>query len=195
MLASHDLPLASGWYSEELADRSAAEEIEAVAHHAGPLHAMDCRVMVYATGDALAQSLEQMKKPTRAALLDTVFNMHKWDNPLLLGGIKLNAKAGADISPIEALQPTSSTARNMFRLASSWISKARRKNSQADQHGSIGGSRPGPPMGRACTSLLRPCNRWIIVRWDHTRSHSDELPPALKPAAETNGVHNVFDLA
>ena len=58
----------------------------------------------YATGDALVTALEQMKKPTRAALLDTVFNMQKWGNPLLLDGIKLNTKAGSDIFPIEALQ-------------------------------------------------------------------------------------------
>ena len=58
----------------------------------------------YATGDALVKALEEMKKPTRAALLETVFNIQKWDNPLLLDGIKLNTKAGADIFPIEALQ-------------------------------------------------------------------------------------------
>ncbi|TGT53470.1 amino acid-binding protein [Mesorhizobium sp. M00.F.Ca.ET.170.01.1.1] len=58
----------------------------------------------YATGDALVKVLEQMKKPTRAALLDTVFNMQTWDNPLLQDGIKLITKAGSDIFPIEALQ-------------------------------------------------------------------------------------------
>lgn len=58
----------------------------------------------YATGDALVKALEQMKKPTRAALLDTVFTMETWDNPLLLDGIKLNTKAASDIFPIEALQ-------------------------------------------------------------------------------------------
>ncbi|AZO59080.1 MAG: amino acid-binding protein [Mesorhizobium sp.] len=58
----------------------------------------------YATGDALVKALEHMKKPTRAELLDTVFNMQKWDDPLLLDGIKLNTKAGSDIFPIEALQ-------------------------------------------------------------------------------------------
>jgi len=58
----------------------------------------------YATGDALVEALGQMKEPTRAALLETVFNIQKWDNPLLLDGIKLNTKAGSDIFPIEALQ-------------------------------------------------------------------------------------------
>ncbi|WP_192385433.1 ABC transporter substrate-binding protein [Mesorhizobium silamurunense] len=58
----------------------------------------------YATGDALVKALEEMKKPTRAALLEAVFNIQKWDNPLLLDGIKLNTKAGSDVFPIEALQ-------------------------------------------------------------------------------------------
>jgi len=37
-------------------------------------------------------------------ILQTVFNIQKWDNPLLLDGIKLNTKAGSDIFPIDALQ-------------------------------------------------------------------------------------------
>ncbi|WP_192248659.1 hypothetical protein [Mesorhizobium silamurunense] len=67
-------------------------------------------------------------KPTRAALLEAVFNIQKWDNPLLLDGIKLNTKAGSDVFPSKPCSSTSSTARNMFRLGSFWISKARLKS-------------------------------------------------------------------
>jgi inosose dehydratase len=47
LLASHGLALASGWHSGKLAERGVGEEMEAVASHAGLLHAMDCKVMVY----------------------------------------------------------------------------------------------------------------------------------------------------
>lgn len=47
LLASHGLDLASGWHSGELAERSVDAEMQAVAHHAELLRAMDCKVMVY----------------------------------------------------------------------------------------------------------------------------------------------------
>ncbi|NKK73237.1 myo-inosose-2 dehydratase [Rhizobium leguminosarum bv. viciae] len=47
LLDSHRLALASGWHSGELAERSADDEMKAVAGHAALLRAMDCKVMVY----------------------------------------------------------------------------------------------------------------------------------------------------
>ena len=50
ILARHGLALVSGWYSAQLARRSAAEEIEAVSNHLNLLAAMGCSVMVFAEG-------------------------------------------------------------------------------------------------------------------------------------------------
>jgi inosose dehydratase len=50
ILDRHDLALVSGWYSAQLARRSAAEEIDAVSAHLDLLAAMGCRVMVFAEG-------------------------------------------------------------------------------------------------------------------------------------------------
>ena len=50
ILIRHGLALVSGWYSAQLARRSAAEEIEAVSSHLDLLAAMGCRVMVFAEG-------------------------------------------------------------------------------------------------------------------------------------------------
>ena len=47
LLATHGLDLISGWYSGELAERSVAEEIEAVRKHATLLRDMQCQVIVY----------------------------------------------------------------------------------------------------------------------------------------------------
>jgi ABC-type branched-subunit amino acid transport system substrate-binding protein len=58
----------------------------------------------YGIGDALVQALEKLKQPTREELMKVVHNMDGWENPLLLGGIKMTTKAGSDIFPVEALQ-------------------------------------------------------------------------------------------
>jgi inosose dehydratase len=50
ILIRHGLALVSGWYSAQLARRSAADEIEAVSNHLDLLAAMGCRVMVFAEG-------------------------------------------------------------------------------------------------------------------------------------------------
>jgi inosose dehydratase len=47
VLAKHDLALVSGWYSGQLARRSAAEEIDAVGTHLDLLANCDAKVMVY----------------------------------------------------------------------------------------------------------------------------------------------------
>ncbi|SCW90622.1 ABC-type branched-chain amino acid transport system, substrate-binding protein [Rhizobium mongolense subsp. loessense] len=58
----------------------------------------------YAIGDALIQSLEKLKDPTREELMKVVHNMNGWKNPLLQEGITMTTKEGSDIYPIEALQ-------------------------------------------------------------------------------------------
>ena len=50
LLAAHRLALVSGWYSGQLARRSVADEIAAVAQHLDLLAAMGCKVMVFAEG-------------------------------------------------------------------------------------------------------------------------------------------------
>ncbi|WP_184390716.1 ABC transporter substrate-binding protein, partial [Rhizobium sp. BK591] len=58
----------------------------------------------YAIGDALIQSLEKLKDPTREELMKVVHNMNGWKNPLLQEGIAMTTKEGSDIYPVEALQ-------------------------------------------------------------------------------------------
>ncbi|WFU11625.1 ABC transporter substrate-binding protein (plasmid) [Rhizobium sp. CB3090] len=58
----------------------------------------------YAIGDALIQSLEKLKEPTREELMKVVHNMQGWKNPLLQQGITMTTKEGSDIYPVEALQ-------------------------------------------------------------------------------------------
>ncbi|APO70803.1 periplasmic binding fold domain-containing protein (plasmid) [Rhizobium gallicum] len=58
----------------------------------------------YAIGDALIQSLEKLKEPTREELMNVVQNMDGWQNPLLFDGIKISTKEKSDLYPIEALQ-------------------------------------------------------------------------------------------
>lgn len=58
----------------------------------------------YAIGDALIQSLEKLKQPTREELMKVVHNMDGWKNPLFFDGISMNTKEGSDIYPVEALQ-------------------------------------------------------------------------------------------
>ena len=48
--------------------------------------------------------LEQMKAPTREAMMDTARNMNKVELGLLYPGITMTTKAGADNFPIEAMQ-------------------------------------------------------------------------------------------
>ncbi|WP_064841871.1 MULTISPECIES: ABC transporter substrate-binding protein [unclassified Rhizobium] len=58
----------------------------------------------YAIGDALVQSLEKLKEPTREELMKVVDNMDGWKNPLLPDDIKITTKGDTDIYPVEALQ-------------------------------------------------------------------------------------------
>ncbi|OWV65363.1 amino acid-binding protein [Rhizobium sp. R339] len=58
----------------------------------------------YAIGDALVQSLEKLKEPTREELMKVVHNMDGWKNPVLPDDIKITTKGDTDIYPVEALQ-------------------------------------------------------------------------------------------
>jgi branched-chain amino acid transport system substrate-binding protein len=58
----------------------------------------------YLTGDALIRVLELMKQPTRPAMMAAAQNMNKVNIGMLLPGITLSTRAGADIYPIESLQ-------------------------------------------------------------------------------------------
>ncbi len=48
ILEAHDLRLVSGWYSSALLERSAKEEIAALADHLGLLKALGCTVLIFA---------------------------------------------------------------------------------------------------------------------------------------------------
>ena len=58
----------------------------------------------YLTGEALVRVLELMRQPTRQAMLDTARNLDKVELGMLLPGITLSTRAGADPYPIESLQ-------------------------------------------------------------------------------------------
>ncbi|WP_245433175.1 ABC transporter substrate-binding protein [Rhizobium sp. L43] len=58
----------------------------------------------YAIGDALIQSLEKLKEPTREELMKVVHNMDGWKNALVFHGITMTTKEGSDVYPVEALQ-------------------------------------------------------------------------------------------
>jgi ABC-type branched-subunit amino acid transport system substrate-binding protein len=58
----------------------------------------------YLTGEALVRVLELMRQPTRQAMLDAARNMDKVELGMLLPGIALSTRAGADPYPIESLQ-------------------------------------------------------------------------------------------
>ena len=48
ILEAHDLKLVSGWYSSALLERSARDEIAALADHLGLLKALGCSVLIFA---------------------------------------------------------------------------------------------------------------------------------------------------
>ena len=58
----------------------------------------------YLTGEALVRVLELMRQPTRQAMLDAARNLDKIELGMLLPGIRLSTRAGADPYPIESLQ-------------------------------------------------------------------------------------------
>lgn len=58
----------------------------------------------YLTGEALVRVLELMRQPTRQAMLDAARNLDKVELGMLLPGITLSTRAGADPYPIESLQ-------------------------------------------------------------------------------------------
>lgn len=58
----------------------------------------------YLTGEALVRVLELMRQPTRQAMMDTTRNLDKVELGLLLPGVSLSTRAGADPYPIESLQ-------------------------------------------------------------------------------------------
>jgi inosose dehydratase len=68
ILERHGLALISGWYSGELLNRSAEEEITAVQSHLDLLAAMGCKVMVYAetTGTVQNQRARPLSSRPRA---------------------------------------------------------------------------------------------------------------------------------
>jgi ABC-type branched-subunit amino acid transport system substrate-binding protein len=60
--------------------------------------------MGYLMADGVVKVLEQMKTPTREAMMEAVRNMNKVELGLLYPGITMTTKAGADNFPIEAMQ-------------------------------------------------------------------------------------------
>jgi branched-chain amino acid transport system substrate-binding protein len=61
-------------------------------------------IMGYVIADAMVKVLENMKAPTREALLASARNMSDVELGLLYPGIKLNTKEGEDQFPIESMQ-------------------------------------------------------------------------------------------
>lgn len=60
--------------------------------------------MGYLMADGVVKVLEQMKAPTREAMMNAARNMNKVELGLLYPGITMTTKAGADNFPIEAMQ-------------------------------------------------------------------------------------------
>jgi branched-chain amino acid transport system substrate-binding protein len=60
--------------------------------------------MGYLMADAAVKVLEQMKAPTREAMMEASRNMNKVELGLLYPGITMTTKAGVDNFPIEAMQ-------------------------------------------------------------------------------------------
>jgi branched-chain amino acid transport system substrate-binding protein len=60
--------------------------------------------MGYLMADGVVKVLEQMKTPTREAMMDATRNMNKVELGLLYPGITMTTKAGSDNFPIEAMQ-------------------------------------------------------------------------------------------
>jgi len=60
--------------------------------------------MGYLMADGVVKVLEQMKTPTREAMMDAARNMTKVELGLLYPGITMTTKAGSDNFPIEAMQ-------------------------------------------------------------------------------------------
>src|SRR5262245_32365819 len=59
LLCGHGLDLVSGWYSGFLAERSVAEELEAVREHASLLRGCSVQVMIYGEcGSMVADALD-----------------------------------------------------------------------------------------------------------------------------------------
>ena len=70
LLERHRLKLVSGWYSAQLARRSVDEEARAVEAHRALLHAMGCRVMVFAEGHGSTDGDPAAPLSTRPTLSD-----------------------------------------------------------------------------------------------------------------------------
>ncbi len=68
ILDRHGLVLISGWYSADLLNRSAEEEIEAVRDHLNLLAAMGCTVMVFAEGSGTVQGQRDVPVSRRPRL-------------------------------------------------------------------------------------------------------------------------------
>ncbi len=60
--------------------------------------------MGYLMADGVVKVLEQMKAPTREAMMEAARNMNKVELGLLYPGITMTTKAGQDNFPIEAMQ-------------------------------------------------------------------------------------------
>lgn len=60
LLTTHELALASGWYSGRLAEREVEEEWEEVASHAQLLRALGCTIMVYGECGAMVPSVSPL---------------------------------------------------------------------------------------------------------------------------------------
>ena len=60
--------------------------------------------MGYLMADGVVKVLEQMKAPTREAMMEAARNMNKVELGLLYPGITMTTKAGSDNFPIEAMQ-------------------------------------------------------------------------------------------
>jgi len=70
ILARHGLDLISGWYGARLRERSAAEEIEAMAPHLGLLKAMGCGVLIFAEVSGAVHGDRELPLSRRPRLSD-----------------------------------------------------------------------------------------------------------------------------
>ena len=74
--------------------------------------------MGYLMADGVVKVLEQMKAPTREAMMEAARNMNKVELGLLYPGITMTTKAGATISRSRRCSCSSSTAKPTSRSAS-----------------------------------------------------------------------------
>lgn len=75
ILNAHGLSLVSGWYSSQLLERSAAEEIEALQSHLHLLKALGARVMVFAEVSGCIHGLRDVPLSQRPVMTDSQWQL------------------------------------------------------------------------------------------------------------------------